>query len=55
MMVIAMMTAATSQATAIHKPPSTIHSRLRSRLITDIGFPPSTAEVAEPAVQVEFA
>src|SRR5215467_5622586 len=36
MIVIAMITAATSQPTAIHRPPNTIHSRLRSRLKGDI-------------------
>src|SRR5271165_4339847 len=55
MMVIAMITAATTQATAIHKPPNTIQSRLRSRLITGISSSPSTAEIAELAVQLEIA
>src|SRR5271165_4399200 len=55
MMVIAMITAATTQATAIHKPPNTIQSRLRSRLITGISSSPSTAEIAEPAMQLEIA
>src|SRR5271168_5145607 len=55
MMVIAMITAATTQATAIHKPPNTIQSRLRSRLITGISPSPSTAEIAELAMQLEIA
>src|SRR5208282_4446008 len=54
MMVIAMITAATTQATAIHKPPNTIQSRLRSRLITGISSSPSAAEIAEPAMQIEI-
>src|SRR6516165_10195508 len=55
MTVIAMITAATTQATAIHKPPNTIQSRLRSRLITGMSSSPSTAEIAEFAVQIEIA
>src|SRR6516164_6392185 len=55
MIVIAMITAATTQATAIHKPPNTIQSRLRSRLITGMSSSPSTAEIAEFAVQIEIA
>src|SRR5271170_4622466 len=55
MMVIAMITAATSQAIAIHKPPNTIQSRLRSRLIAGISSSPSTAEIAEPPMQIEIA
>src|SRR5271167_3996130 len=55
MMVIAMITAATTQATAIHKPPNTIQSRLRKRLITGIVSSPSAAEIAELAVQLEIA
>jgi hypothetical protein len=38
MIVIAMMTAATSQPAAIHKPPKTIHSTLRSRLVRGIAL-----------------
>src|SRR6516162_9623403 len=55
MIVIAMITAATTQATAIHKPPNTIQSRLRSRFITGISSSPLTVEIAEPAVQIEIA
>src|SRR5271167_2557132 len=55
MMVIAMITAATTQATAIHKPPNTTQSRLSSRLITGMSSSPSTAEIAEFAVQIEIA
>src|SRR6516162_32049 len=55
MMVIAMITAATTQATAIHKPPNTIQSRLSSRLITGISSSPSTAEITEFAVEIEIA
>ena len=38
MMVIAMMTAATAQPTAIQKPPQTIQSRLSNNDTGDIGF-----------------
>src|SRR6516162_4849774 len=54
MIVIAMITAAATQPTAIHRPPNTIHSRLRSRLIGGMEFR-STTEVAELAVQFEIA
>src|SRR6516162_3989680 len=55
MMVIAIITAATTQASAIAKPPNTIQSRLSSRLIAGISSSPSTAEIAELAVQIEIA
>src|SRR5215470_1862777 len=49
-----MIAAATTQPTAIHTPPNTIQSRLRSTLVTDITPSPSPAEIAEVAVQVEI-
>src|SRR5215469_2160993 len=54
MIVIAMIAAATTQPTAIHTPPNTIQSRLRSTLVTGITPSPSPAEIAEVAVQLEI-
>src|SRR5215831_13890066 len=55
MIVIAMIAAATIQPAAIHTPPNTIQSRLRSTLVAGIIPSPLPAEIAEVAVQLEIA
>src|SRR6516162_11631285 len=54
MIVIAMIAAAATQPTAIHTPPNTIQSKLRSTLVAGITPSPLPAEIAEAAVQIEI-
>ena len=52
MMVIAMMTAAISQPTAIQRPPKTIQNRLSRRDRADMGLPEEVAPITTISASV---